>query len=324
MTPPQQMLPVREAVGGGGRRRMTKGTDRTTASGAALVLTAAALWATFGLFAKQLYTFDYSAIEVASVRTWLGWGLVSIVLLVRRRSIRIPARELGFFLLYGVGAFASFGFLYFATLERTSVAVAAALLYTSPAFVLLIGAVTGREVLSAGRIAILLMVLAGTVLVTGAAHSIITGAAALSLEAVGIGVGAGFMYAVYTILSKRATERHDALVTLFYMFGFAALAYALFAPPWSSVHQLNESWLYVAGIALVPTLLAYGCFMVGLKRMNAGTAAMLASAEPAIAGLLAFLLLGETLSVDRIIGMVLIVAAAMMLARAERVEPLPG
>lgn len=91
-----------------------------------------------------------------------------------------------------------------------------------------------------------------------------------------------------------------------------------------SLHDIGGSWIYIAGIALMPTLLAYGCFMLGLKRMDAGTAAMLGSAEPAIAGLLAFLLLGETLSVDRVIGMVLIVGAAMILARTERVEPLPG
>lgn len=303
---------------------MTAETDRTTASGAALVLAAAALWATFGLFAKQLYAFGYTAIEVASVRTWLGWGLVSSLLLIRRRSIRITARDLRFFAFYGIGAFASFGFLYFATLERTSVAVAAALLYTSPAFVLIIMALTGRERLTASRIAVLFMVLAGTVLVTGAARSVVTGAAPLSLEAVALGISAGFMYAIYTIFSKHATERHDALVTLFYMFGFAAIAYAAFAPPWASLHDIGGSWIYIAGIALMPTLLAYGCFMLGLKRMDAGTAAMLGSAEPAIAGLLAFLLLGETLSVDRVIGMVLIVGAAMILARTERVEPLPG
>jgi len=303
---------------------MTEGTDRTTASGAALVLAAAAMWATFGLFAKQLYRFGYTAIEVASVRTWLGWGLVSILLLIRRQSIRIGARDLRFFALYGIGAFASFGFLYFATLERTSVAVAAALLYTSPAFVLILTAVTGREKLTAGRVGILLMVMAGTVLVTGAAQSVITGAAPLSLEAVGLGITAGFMYAIYTLFSKRATERHTALVSLFYMFGFGAIFYAIFAPPWSSLHDIGASWFYIAGIALIPTLLAYGLFMVGLQRMDAGTAAMLASAEPAIAGLLAFVLLGETLSIDRITGMLLIVAAAMMLARAERVEPLPG
>jgi len=299
-------------------------TDRTTAGGAALILAAAALWATFGLFAKQLYAHGYSAVEVASVRTWLGWAFVSIALLIRRQSIRVSTRELCFFLLYGAGAFALFAFFYFATLERTSVAVAAALLYTAPAFVLLISALKGREKLTAPRMAILLVVLAGTVLVTGAAQSLVTGTAPLSLEAVGAGIAAGFTYAIYTIFSKRATERHHALVALFYMFGFAALAYSLFAPPWSSLHSLRASWIYMAGIAILPTLSAYALFMVGLKRLDAGTAAMLASAEPAVAGLLAFLLLGETLSVDRIIGMVLIVAAAMILARAERVEPLPG
>jgi len=303
---------------------MTAAKEQTSASGAALVLAAAALWATFGLFTKQLYSFGYTAIEVASVRSWLGWGLVSILLLIRRRSLRLSLRELGFFALYGIVGFAFFVFLYFGLLELTSVAVAAALLYTAPAFVLLISAALGREKLTAGRVSILLVVLLGTLLVTGASQMLLTGGAAISAMVLAVGIAAGFMYAIYTLFSKRAMEHHDALFSLFYMFGFASLAFTPFAPPWSSLHHIDRSWIYLAGIAIMPTLLAYGLFMTGLKRMDAGTAAMLASAEPAIAGLLAFLILGETLSIDRIIGMVLIVGAAMVLARAERVEPLPG
>lgn len=295
-----------------------------TASGAALVLTAAALWATFGLFAKQLFSLGYTAVEIASVRTWLGWALVSLLLLIRRRTIRITGRQLLFFLLYGIFGFALFSVLYFATLERTSVAVAAAMLYTAPAFVVLLSAATGRETLTAGRVAILMIVLLGTLLVTGAVQSIASGTAPLSAAALGLGIAAGFTYAIYTLFSKRATEQHDAATALFYMFGFAALGFTPISPPWSSVHVLSDSWIYLAGIALIPTLLAYGFFMTGLKRMDAGTAAMLASAEPAIAGMLAFLVLGETLSTDRIIGMLMIVGAAMVLARAGELEPLPG
>jgi drug/metabolite transporter (DMT)-like permease len=52
---------------------------------------------------------------------------------------RLRLRDLGFFILYGVVGFALFETLYFVSLEQRSIAIAVALLYTAPAFVVLLG-----------------------------------------------------------------------------------------------------------------------------------------------------------------------------------------
>src|SRR5690606_21175633 len=87
--------------------------------GAALVLGAASLWATFGIFAKVLYDAGFEPVELASVRAAVGFIAVLILALPRIRTIRVPARALPFFAAYGVLGFALFGLIFFAALERT-------------------------------------------------------------------------------------------------------------------------------------------------------------------------------------------------------------
>src|SRR5690606_31566073 len=49
--------------------------------GALLVICAAALWATFGLFAKRLYEADFTPLELASIRNWIGFIGVALLAL---------------------------------------------------------------------------------------------------------------------------------------------------------------------------------------------------------------------------------------------------
>src|SRR5690606_29302972 len=98
--------------------------------GVALALAAATLRATFGLFATRLYTAGFTPLELASIRTWIGWLGLAMLAASRPGRLRITRRDLPFFALYGIGAFALFEVLFLIALERTGVAIAAAMLYT--------------------------------------------------------------------------------------------------------------------------------------------------------------------------------------------------
>ena len=284
-------------------------------AGAVLVLGAAALWATFGLFAKALYARGFTPIELASIRAWIGWLGVAAIAARRPARLRIAPRDLPLFLLYGVIGFAIFEYLYFLAMERTTVAIAVALLYTAPAFVALLSRVLWREAVTGAKLAALGAVLCGVMLVTGAIRSLAAGDARISPAAALIGLGAGFAYALYTIFSKIALRRYDALGALFWSFGFAALFLAVLAPPLAPALRTPAAIPLLLGLGLVPTLLAYFLYLIGLRRLQPTTASMLACAEPVIATLLAGALLGERISAEQVLGMALIVGAAASLAR---------
>lgn len=287
-------------------------------AGAVLVLAAATLWATFGLFAKALYARGFTPIELASIRAWIGWLGVAVIAARKPARLRIAPRDLPLFLLYGVIGFAIFEYLYFLAMERTTVAIAVALLYTAPAFVALLSRMLWREAVTGAKLAALGVVLCGVMLVTGAVRSIAAGDARISPAAALIGLGAGFAYALYTIFSKIALRRYDALGALFWSFGFAALFLAVLAPPLAPALRAPAAIPLLLGLGLMPTLLAYYLYLIGLRRLEPTTASMLACAEPVIATLLAGALLGERITVEQLLGMALIVSAAASLARRAR------
>jgi drug/metabolite transporter, DME family len=292
--------------------------SRRPVVGAALVLGAAALWATFGIFAKHLYDAGFAPLELASVRASVGFAGFALYLLprLRARGGGWPgARALAFLAAYGVAGYALFTLVFFAALERTSVSIAVALLYTAPAFVLLMSAVLWRERVGPVRLVALALVLAGVLLVTGAAGALLSGAAVLPPAALALGVGAGATYAGYTMFSKVATERYGPAPSLFWSFAFATLALGIAAPPYAPFLRAPEHTLALLALGIVPTLIPYALYLTALRELRASTAAMLASIEPMIAALLAALLLHERLEPLQGAGMALIVLAAVLLTR---------
>lgn len=296
--------------------------SRRPVVGAALVLGAASLWATFGIFAKYLYQAGLEPLEVASTRAAVAFAAVLLVAAARMlRGVRVPFRSLPFFAAYGVLGFALFGVLFLAALQRTTVSIAVALLYTAPAFVVLMSALLWRERFGAVRVVSLLLVLTGVLLVTGAAGSLLRGTAALPLPALLFGVGSGFGYALYTLFSKVAGERYGPLASLFWSFAFAALSLGILASPVSAFMRAPDHTLLLIGLGIVPTLLPYALYVAALRHLRASSAAMLASIEPAVAAGYAAALLGERMEWLQLAGIVLVVCAAVLLAREATAAP---
>jgi drug/metabolite transporter, DME family len=286
--------------------------------GAALFLGAASFWATFGIFARRLYDAGFEPLELASVRAAVGFLAVALILLVRapwRRSLRLTRGAALFLAAYGVIGYALFTLVYLASLERTGVAVAAALLYTAPAFVLLMSALVWRERVTLLRGMAVLLVLGGVLLVTGAAGAFLRGTAALPATALLVGIGAGLTYAVYTMFSKVAVDRYGAPAALFWCFAAAAVALALIAPPHRPFLHSPGEWPLLIALGIVPTLIPYGLYLAALRELRASTAAMLASVEPVIAAGLAAVLLHERLELMQGLGVLLVVSAAALLTR---------
>jgi drug/metabolite transporter, DME family len=291
--------------------------------GAALVLGAASFWATFGIFARHLYDAGFQPIELASVRATVGFVAVAAFALARRStraSVRAGTGALPFLIAYGALGYALFTIVYLSALERASVAVAAALLYTAPAFVLVMSTVLWRERVTGIRLVSMALVLAGVLLVTGAAGSLLRGTAALPPVALLAGIAAGLTYAVYTMFSKVSTDRFGPVASLFWSFGVAAVLLALVAPPHLPFLRAPGQALPLLALGIVPTVIPYALYLAGLRALRASTAAMLASVEPMIAALLAAALLHEPLEPLQGAGMLFIVAAAVLLSRQARTQ----
>ena len=128
--------------------------------------------------------------------------------------------------------------------------------------------------------------------------------------AAGLFAMAGF--GLYTVLSKKAIQRHGSLVVLVLSCLPALIAYlpilyfsdAGFWPP-------EHTWPNILGAGIIGTGLGYLTFMKALEFLSAGRTSYLFFFKPPVAMFFAWLLLGEQIAPSAILGTLLIMAGIL-------------
>jgi len=284
------------------------------------VLGAATLWATLGLFYTGFIgVYGVPPLGVAFYRAFLGFAILFLILVIGRPAwLRVTARDLPFFALFGLVGVAAFFITYVYAIHLTGMAVAVVLMYTAPAWVSLIAWRLFGEGLGRVKVMALGLAFVGCVLVAR-----ICDPAQVQLNLVGVlcGLGAGLTYGLYTVFNKLAVRRYSPWTVMLYALGFGA-AFLLPLQSAAVFRPLRQPalilWLLV--LAIGPTLGAALLHTMSLQRLPASVVSIVATLEPAIATMLAWLFLGERLGLDQILGGLLILAGVLLLQRADR-EP---
>ncbi len=126
------------------------------------------------------------------------------------------------------------------------------------------------------------------------------------------GLGAGFGFAVLTLLNRGHVRNHSPLLLTCWQNGFAGLVLL----PWS----LSESWiisgkelglLFILGV--ICTVGGHTLLINGLRHIQAHVASLLiAGLEPVLAIVFALFLLGEVPSLQTLFGGLLIVSTTFL------------
>ena len=298
--------------------------------GYGLVLVAAVLWATLGLFYQRLVADGLPPISVVFFRAAMTSTVLFLVQCAYRRGWpRLRRRDLPLFISFGLVGVAAFWTTYVHAVDLIGVGVAAVLMYTAPVWVTILGVTFFGERLTWTKAVAVLLAFGGCALVSRMYDATIV---RLNLYGILIGLGSGFGYGLYILFSKVAQRRYGAATTLAYAFGLGALFLLPIQPADALVRGLTTpsllTWLLI--LALVPTLGGGLAFTAALRRIPATDASVGATLEPVIATLLGWALLNEQLELPQLLGAVLIVAAVVILqtegrrrTRAERRTPAP-
>ena len=191
----------------------------------------------------------------------------------------------------------------------TSLSVAAILLYTAPAIVMVLSYFLFREKLTKRKLLALGMTFIGCVLVTG----ILSETGSVSAGGILVGMGAGLGYALYSIFSRYALEKGYASLTItFYTFLIAAIA-SCFLTDMGKVAQVATdgagNLLFCLAFGVLCTVAPYLTYTLGLQYVENGKASIIASIEPVTATLLGVILFHEDLTISGVLGIVLVLAA---------------
>ena len=276
------------------------------------ILLAGSLWGLIGLFNRNLTAGGLSASSIVVVRNIGGLIVLGLVLLVLDRSVfKIKLRHLPYFFGTGIVSILLFTLCYFSAQQMCSLAVAAILLYTAPAFVVVLSAILFHDKLTKSKLAALVLAFLGCTFVSG----IWNGGLAVTGWGLVLGVASGFFYGLYSIFGRYALTHYPPLTVTFYTFVFAGAGALFLLKPAELGACLSQApmLLLTLGLVVISTVLPYILYTRGLARIDSGKASILASIEPVVAALVGVLAFHEPMSMMVLLGLICILASVYIL-----------
>ena len=282
----------------------------------AAVMAAGILWGMLGLAVRHFNAAGLSALDITALRA-AGAAIVLWIAAVTffRSSISIRLRDCWCFAGCGIASIVLFNICYFFTVNRTSLGVAATLLYTSPVFVALMARLFFGERFTLATGAALIMTISGCALVSG----IRSGASlAMPIDAFSAGICSGFCYALFSIFGRFAQRRgYNSFTITLWSFTFAAAALTAFAN-WKIYFtalssQPVNTLVWTGAMIIFGTVLPYFLYTLGLGRLTASNAAIYACIEPVTAALTGIVCFRERPDAMTFSGTLLIIGAVVMM-----------
>ena len=280
-----------------------------------MCLASGAAFGAMAIFGKLAYGAGATAGTLLSGRFMLA-ALVFWLFVPLREVRALARRDIAAGLALGACGYAVQAGCYFAALERIDASLLSLLLYTFPVMVAVAAVALGRERLAPRRVVALALASSGLALVVGAA-----GAGTLEPLGAALALSAAVVYTTYILVSQGVAARVAPQVLSALVCTGAAVSLTVGAALLGQLRPgaLSASgWGWLACIALVSTVAAITLFFAGLKRVGPTTASILATVEPVMTVLLAFLVFGERLGALQLVGGALVVSAVPVLNARRR------
>ncbi|MGA8761333.1 MAG: DMT family transporter [Candidatus Sulfotelmatobacter sp.] len=249
--------------------------------------------------------------------------LLPVLLGVRGwQRTRLPARDLAYCFLLGVLGVAVSNYFYYLAIQRTNVATAIIVQYTAPVWVLLYIVARGQQKLSLQKVAAVALAVTGIALVIGLVGTSSERRSALHLDSRGLAaaLAAAFSFAFYNLAGHRILARYDRWRVLAWTLASASAFWLLVNPPWNiaAAHYAPAQWIFLFVFSILSVLGAFSLYFLGLQHLEPTRAIIASCLEPVFSILLAALLLGEILRPVQTLGIVLVLAAIVVVQRSGR------
>jgi drug/metabolite transporter (DMT)-like permease len=300
----------------GVRHSPTVGSPQPDADpfGVACVVGSSVCFGLLPLMARGAFTGGADAFGVLTVR----WPITLLLLLSLRALVPAVFRdgawpkgtELVKVLSLGVFGYAGQAYCYFRSLEFIPSSLAAILLYIAPLVVVVWRFAWFKE--RADRVVAICVggAFVGCALVVGPVRG-------GSTFGVILGLGSGLCYGTYLTWSTEVLRTHRSpwtnltLIMAGAMGTFVVLG--LIRRP--RFPTSLGGWMSIGAVATLGTLVGMGLLFIGMPRLGATRASILANIEPLVSVAVGVTLLGETMAAVQVVGAVMVLGAAVVVAR---------
>lgn len=283
---------------------------KESTTGTLLVFAAATCFGTIGIFGELAVAIDLSFATLLPARFVVA--TLAVLALAGIRGWRLPATRRTWLstLVLGV-VYAGLTLTFFVSLRYLTAGLATIVLYTYPAFVVVLSAAALGEVVTARKVVALALATGGVALVVS------TDTAGADPLGVALALGAAVCYALYTTGSRfvlaSVTPRGLLVGVLLGTTGCMAVYGALDGG--LAVPVGRTEWALVVGLAVVSTVLPQLLFYEGVARLEASRAGVVSTVEPVVTVALGAVLLDEPLTAFVVAGGVLVLGGVVLVNR---------
>lgn len=279
------------------------------------VIGAALFWGCMGILVRTMNQGGLSSAEVVTFRSFITAIMMLVyMLLFNRKRLKIRWKDIWCFLGTGIFSVVFFNICYFTCMQHCSLSTAAIMLYTAPAFVMVMSFFLFKEKFTTRKVLALICSFAGCVLVSGG-----IGGGAIGMVGLLSGLGAGFGYALYSIFSRYALQKgYSSFTITTYTFILACIG----CVPITGVSHMVECikvkpellWMGIWWTFLT-TVAAYLLYTKGLSGMEAGKASVLATVEPVMATLVGVFVFDERFTITGVFGVVFVLVSSILIMK---------
>jgi drug/metabolite transporter (DMT)-like permease len=281
--------------------------SRTQQIGIAFALSAALLWGISGAVAADAFA-DVSPARVAQTRALLA-ALVLVPWAGWRRALR-PQGNLGWLVAFGV-SLAVVNVTFYWALDRLGVGPGATIQFLGPILVLgWMVVVQQRRVTTLAWVAAVLAVV-GVGLVSEAWD-----VARADWVGVAAGLGSAVTFAAYLLIGEHLGKSLHTLSVIAWGFLVATVCWAVVQPLWSFPTDLSGGvWGELLWVGVAGTTIPFLFEISALRRVPSGIVGVVATAEPVIGAIAAWVALDQTLRPLQIVGGLMVVVAVASIQR---------
>jgi len=255
--------------------------------------------------------------------------LAPLLLLKNRPALSVRRSHLVQFFLLGIFGIAGSNYFYYFAIEKTTVATAIVLQYVAPVWVLLYMLARGRQRPTLMRVSGVVLAVIGCAFAVGeiAARGSFPWLAIAGVRFDKVGVIAAELAAVtfafYNVYAQHLVQIYQRWTVLVYALLGTSLFWLLINPPWkiAAQHYSGGQWLFMLVFSITSMLIPFSLYFSGLQYLDPTRAIVTACLEPVWAILLTAMILGEWVSPMQVLGIVIVLAATILVQRPDRQAP---
>ena len=268
------------------------------------------IFGSIGIFRRYI---PISSGLLAMLRGIVGAIFIFIIVKIKGKKIDTKSIKNNLLLLITSGALIGFNWiLLFESYRYTDVSTATLCYYMAPIFVIFLSPIFLKEKLSLTKILCIFVALIGMFFISNITTNI--GFKSKDFKGMIFGLGAALLYAIVIMLNQKF-KKIEAFDKTIVQLGAAGLVLI----PYSFIFKNNLTFslnyisiCLIIIVCIIHTGVAYYLYFNSMKKLSSDTVAFYSYIDPIVALVLSSLILKETMSINEIIGAILILGATFI------------